>query len=59
MSSVEKFSIKEPTSSNDAVSLLVQAAIVGQKRGAWKLEEAELLNKAIKILLKKEDKKST
>ncbi len=38
-----------------ALNILVNAVHVGQSRGAWKLEEAEVLLKAIRVFMKKEE----
>lgn len=39
---------------NTALNVMVQAIHIGQMRGAWRLEEAEILAKAIKAFIKKE-----
>jgi len=49
---MDKKEITEPESGeldqNGALNILVNAVYVGQSRGAWKLEEVEVLLKAIK-----------
>jgi len=51
--------IKSPESEKfdqqTALNILVNAIHVGQSRGAWKLEEAEILLKAIRVFIKKEE----
>ena len=39
-----------------ALNILVNAIYVGQTRGAWKLEESEILSKAVKAFVKSEEK---
>jgi hypothetical protein len=39
----------------DALQVLISAIMVGQKRGAWTLQEAEILSKAVKIFIKNND----
>lgn len=39
---------------NSALNILVKAVHLGQSRGAWRLEEAEILHKAIKAFVKSE-----
>jgi len=39
---------------NKALQVLINAIHIGQSRGAWKLEETVLLNKAIQTFIKKE-----
>lgn len=41
-------------SQKDALSLLINAVEIGQKRGVWKLEEAALLAKAISVFTNKQ-----
>ena len=36
----------------EALSLLINAVELGQKRGAWKLEEAAMLSKAVSAFTK-------
>jgi len=43
----------EPLDQNAALNILVSAIHVGQSRGAWKLEESEVLLKAIRAFTKK------
>lgn len=38
---------------NTALNILVDAIRIGQSRGAWKLEETEILLKAIRTFTKK------
>ncbi len=38
---------------NTALNILVNAVHVGQARGAWKLEESEVLLRAIRVFIKK------
>ena len=46
--------IPESLDQNTALNILVNAVHVGQSRGAWKLEETELLLKAIRSFVKKD-----
>ena len=46
--------IPETLDQNTALNILVNAVHVGQSRGAWKLEETELLLKAIRSFVKKD-----
>lgn len=39
---------------NKALQVLINAIHIGQSRGAWKLEETVLLNKAIQTFVKKD-----
>jgi hypothetical protein len=43
------------TDQKDALQLLINAVMIGQKRGAWTLSEAEILSKAIKMFIKNEN----
>jgi len=42
----------EPLDQNKALNILVNAIHVGQTRGAWTLNEAEILIKAIRVFSK-------
>jgi len=46
--------IPDTLDQNTALNILVNAVHVGQSRGAWKLEETELLLKAIRSFVKKD-----
>ena len=39
-----------------ALNILVNAIYVGQSRGAWKLEESEVLSKAVKAFVQSGEK---
>ena len=41
-----------------AVNVLIQAARIGQSKGAYTLEDAEMVSKAIKVFVPKETKDS-
>jgi hypothetical protein len=43
------------TDQKDALQLLINAVMIGQKRGAWTLSEAEILSKAVKLFIKNEN----
>jgi hypothetical protein len=36
----------------DALQVLISAIMIGQKRGAWTLQEAEILSRAVKMFIK-------
>ena len=44
--------IPEKLDQNTALSILVNAVHVGQSRGAWKLEETEVLLRAIRAFVR-------
>ena len=44
--------IPEKIDQNTALSILVNAVHVGQSRGAWKLEETEVLLRAIRAFVR-------
>ena len=44
--------VPEKLDQNTALSILVNAVHVGQSRGAWKLEETEILLRAIRAFVK-------
>jgi hypothetical protein len=46
--------IPDTLDQNTALNILVNSVHVGQSRGAWKLEETELLLKAIRSFVKKD-----
>jgi hypothetical protein len=47
-----------PTELNpqQAISVLIQAVNFAQSKGVYSLEDAEILSKAVKVFVKKEDK---
>jgi len=49
----ETKNLPEVIDQNTALNILVDAIRVGQSRGAWKLEETEVLLKAIRAFTKK------
>ena len=46
----------EPLDQKTALNILVNAIYVGQSRGAWKLEESEVLSKAVKAFVQSGEK---
>lgn len=50
-----------PTELNpqQAISVLIQAVNFAQSKGVYSLEDAEILSKAVKVFVKKEDKPAT
>lgn len=47
-------SSQETLTQEKAVQVLIQGVMVAQKRGAFQLEEAEMLSKAVKCFVKKD-----
>lgn len=43
------------TDQKDALQILINAVMIGQKRGTWTLSEAEILSKAVKMFIKNDN----